>query len=65
MNICYIKKTGQSVSGELKYEGIWYGGGWRIDDKGKSIGNMVNTCIYQYLNAVIRQNSLLDTQKSL
>ena len=35
MNICYIKKTGQSVLGELKYEGIWYGGGWRLDDKGK------------------------------
>lgn len=35
MNICYIKKTGQSVSGELKYEGIWYDGGWRLDDKGK------------------------------
>ena len=26
MSVCYVKKTGQSVSGELKYDGIWYGG---------------------------------------
>lgn len=35
MNICYIKKTGQSVLGKLQYEGIILGAGWRLDDKGK------------------------------
>lgn len=35
MNICYIKKTGQSVLVKLQYEGIILGAGWRLDDKGE------------------------------
>nr|DAI50738.1 MAG TPA: hypothetical protein [Bacteriophage sp.] len=35
MNICYIKKTGQSVLGKLQYEEVMLGTGWRLDDKGK------------------------------
>ena len=35
MSLCYVKKTGQRVSGELKYEGIIIDAGWHLDDKGK------------------------------
>ena len=35
MSICFIKKTGQSVLGTLRYEGISIDAGWHLDDKGK------------------------------
>ena len=35
MSICFIKKTGQSVLGTLRYEGIRQYAGWHLNYKGK------------------------------